>query len=183
MSEATALLPGVVLGRFHGIDDEGRLRVTFPGADRPVAARAAWMPIAPDWSACAGLRVLLALIDGEPDHPVILGLLDAPAVVSAPALGREESADRAATAATTAVGEASASGREESPTTVEAAADPNPQRHPDALFLNARRELVLQCGKARVSLRADGRIVILGGYLVSRSSGVNKIKGASVQIN
>ena len=54
---------------------------------------------------------------------------------------------------------------------------------PESLHLKSGEELILECGKAKISLRADGRIVILGGYLVSRSTGVNKIKGGSVQIN
>jgi len=51
------------------------------------------------------------------------------------------------------------------------------------LKLTGERELILQCGDASISLRADGRIVIKGGYVLSRSTGVNKVKGASVQIN
>ena len=54
---------------------------------------------------------------------------------------------------------------------------------PESLHLKSEQELILECGKAKISLRADGRIVILGGYVVSRSTGVNKIKGGSVQIN
>lgn len=49
--------------------------------------------------------------------------------------------------------------------------------------IESEDELVLECGKAKISLRADGKIVILGGHVVSRSRGVNKIKGGSVQIN
>jgi len=49
--------------------------------------------------------------------------------------------------------------------------------------VTATDELILECGKSKISLRADGRVVILGGYLLSRSSGVNKIKGGSVEIN
>ena len=49
--------------------------------------------------------------------------------------------------------------------------------------IESEEELILECGKARISLRADGKIVILGGHGVSRSRGVNKIKGGSVQIN
>ena len=48
---------------------------------------------------------------------------------------------------------------------------------PEVLRLESEKELVLECGKAKVVLRADGRVSILGGYVVSRSSGVNKIKG------
>jgi hypothetical protein len=54
---------------------------------------------------------------------------------------------------------------------------------PEVLHLRSERELVLECGKARIALRADGRITILGGYVVSRSTGVNKVQGGSVQIN
>jgi hypothetical protein len=45
------------------------------------------------------------------------------------------------------------------------------------------REIVLRCGKASITLTADGTVVVRGARVVSRSSGVNKIKGASVQIN
>lgn len=44
-------------------------------------------------------------------------------------------------------------------------------------------ELVLQCGEARITLRADGTITIRGAKVVSRARGVNKIKGGSVEIN
>jgi len=54
---------------------------------------------------------------------------------------------------------------------------------PKVLRIESEQELILECGKAKIALRADGRVVILGGYLLSRSKGVNKIKGGSVQIN
>ena len=53
----------------------------------------------------------------------------------------------------------------------------------EVLHLESEKELILECGKAKIALRADGRVVILGGYVLSRSKGVNKIKGGSVQIN
>lgn len=52
-----------------------------------------------------------------------------------------------------------------------------------AVRLDGEKELVLECGKAKVALRADGRIEIRGGYLLSRSTGPNKIRGATVDIN
>jgi len=62
--------------------------------------------------------------------------------------------------------------------------DPVPARRVEKVrHLRASEELILECGKAKISLRADGRVVILGGYLLSRASGVNKIKGGSVEIN
>ena len=54
---------------------------------------------------------------------------------------------------------------------------------PKALRIESEEELVIECGKSKISLRADGRIEIRGGHLISRSSGPNKIKGASVHIN
>lgn len=54
---------------------------------------------------------------------------------------------------------------------------------PKVLRIESEEELVLECGKAKVALRADGRVEIRGGYLLSRSTGANKIKGGSVHIN
>lgn len=54
---------------------------------------------------------------------------------------------------------------------------------PDLLKIESGRELVIECGKAKITLRADGRIEIRGGHIVSRSSGPNKVKGASVHLN
>lgn len=53
----------------------------------------------------------------------------------------------------------------------------------ERLTLSADREIVLRCGKASITLTRAGKIIIRGAYLLNRSSGVNKIKGASVQIN
>lgn len=57
------------------------------------------------------------------------------------------------------------------------------EEKPKVLRIESEQELILECGKAKIALRADGRVVILGGYVLSRSKGVNKIKGGSVQIN
>jgi Domain of unknown function (DUF6484) len=48
---------------------------------------------------------------------------------------------------------------------------------------DARDEIVLRCGQASITLRRNGRIVIRGTYVETRSRGVNRIKGGSVQIN
>ena len=51
------------------------------------------------------------------------------------------------------------------------------------LVLEASSEVVLRCGEASITLTRDGRVTIRGASLLSRSSGPNRIKGASVQIN
>jgi hypothetical protein len=51
------------------------------------------------------------------------------------------------------------------------------------MIVSAREELVLRCGKASITLTKAGKVLIKGSYLLSRSSGVNRIKGGSVQLN
>jgi hypothetical protein len=53
----------------------------------------------------------------------------------------------------------------------------------EQVTLSAKNEIVLRCGKASITLTRAGKIIIRGAYLLSRSSGVNRIKGGSVQIN
>jgi len=51
------------------------------------------------------------------------------------------------------------------------------------LLVTAKEQLVLRCGKATITLTKDGKVLIQGTYISSRSSGVNRIKGGSVQLN
>ena len=51
------------------------------------------------------------------------------------------------------------------------------------MIVSAREQLVLRCGKASITLTSAGKVLIDGGYVQSRSTGANRIKGGSVQIN
>ncbi len=53
----------------------------------------------------------------------------------------------------------------------------------EKLLLTGEKEVVLRCGKSSITLTKEGKIILRGKYLLSRSSGVNRIKGGSVQIN
>jgi hypothetical protein len=53
----------------------------------------------------------------------------------------------------------------------------------DRMVLRAEREIVLRCGDASITLRRAGKVLIKGAYILSRSTGYNKIKGAAVDIN
>jgi len=53
----------------------------------------------------------------------------------------------------------------------------------ERLIVSAREQLVLQCGKASVTLTKAGKVLIKGTYVSTYSSGANRIKGGSVQIN
>ena len=59
------------------------------------------------------------------------------------------------------------------------------RRSPDGgrIEISAEHEIVLMCGKASITLTRAGKVLIRGAYLLSRSSGVNRIRGGSVQIN
>lgn len=53
----------------------------------------------------------------------------------------------------------------------------------ERIELRADREIELSCGKASIILTRAGKVLIRGTYVLSRSSGANRIKGGSVQIN
>jgi hypothetical protein len=53
----------------------------------------------------------------------------------------------------------------------------------ERMIVSARKQLVFRCGRASITLTEDGKVLIQGTYLSSRSSGVHRIKGGSVQIN
>jgi len=53
----------------------------------------------------------------------------------------------------------------------------------ERVILSAEKEIVLRCGEASITLTRAGKILLKGTYVLSRSSGVNRIKGGSVQIN
>src|SRR5262245_24848229 len=52
----------------------------------------------------------------------------------------------------------------------------------ERLIVSAKEQLVLRCGKASITLTKAGKVLIQGAYISSRSSGVNRIKGGSVQL-
>ena len=53
----------------------------------------------------------------------------------------------------------------------------------ERIVLEASREIVLRCGAASITLTRAGKVTIQGNYVLSRSTGYNKITGAAVDIN
>jgi hypothetical protein len=53
----------------------------------------------------------------------------------------------------------------------------------ERLIVTAKNQLVVRCGKASVTLTKEGKVIIRGTFVSSQSSGVNRVKGGSVQIN
>lgn len=53
----------------------------------------------------------------------------------------------------------------------------------ERVVLRAEREIELRCGDASLVLTKAGKVLIKGEYVLTRSRGANKIKGAYVDIN
>jgi len=61
--------------------------------------------------------------------------------------------------------------------------DQNSVNIPEKLIFSAGKEIVLQSGKSSITLTKSGKVLIKGKYILSRSEGVNKIRGGSIQLN
>ncbi|GAB2882388.1 DUF6484 domain-containing protein [Uliginosibacterium flavum] len=53
----------------------------------------------------------------------------------------------------------------------------------ERMLVSAKEQIVLRCGKASITLTKAGKVLIQGAYVSSRSTGVNRVKGGSVQLN
>lgn len=49
--------------------------------------------------------------------------------------------------------------------------------------IEGKDQVTLRCGEASITLTRAGKIIFRGKYIMSRSTGVNRILGGSVQIN
>ena len=67
--------------------------------------------------------------------------------------------------------------------------DPAPARirklklRAEDIDFTAANEITLQCGKASITLRRDGKIVIKGVDVLSHASGVSRIRGGTIELN
>jgi hypothetical protein len=52
-----------------------------------------------------------------------------------------------------------------------------------SVSVTATESIVLKCGPATITLKADGTIAVRGTRVVSHASGVNRILGGSVELN
>jgi hypothetical protein len=147
--EAVSQDETIFLAAVSAVDDLGQVWIHLGApSSRPVLARTLRPVTAKD----RGRTAAVVLLQGDPEQPLVLGLVHEPETALGPLAPAEAAAPRAIVDG-------------------------------DRLVLEAAREIVLKCGQASLTLTRAGKVLIRGAYVLSRSSGVNRIKGGSVQIN
>jgi hypothetical protein len=156
--EPASMIDGVRVGKIVTLDGQGRVFVDFADNGRgPLAARytGSLKTERLREAAAEGRDVLLVFENGDPELPIIIDVMHSLLDDSAA-----------------------------SPELVlEAEKSDDVLIDGQRVTFDAREEIVLRCGKSSITLTKAGKILIRGAYLLSRSSGVNRIKGGSVQIN
>jgi hypothetical protein len=156
--EFSRQIKGPIAGRIMKTDKNGRVFVDFPGNPRePVPARltrSIKMQLKNETNIFP-LEVLLLFENNTPERPVIVDILCSD-------LG-EDNGPEAISLDREKPEEVVVDGRK--------------------ITFTAKEEILLRCGRSSITLTKAGRVIIRGAYLLNRSSGVNRIKGGSVQIN
>lgn len=153
-TEPVKRIAGVVLGVIAKLDESGHPFVEYPSNPTDRALPArSIVKVEP----CDTMRdVVLMFEEGDPERPIVMGFLQRPDTDGAGVLNHILSKDGKV---------------------VEVRVDG------ESLAITAQKEIVIRCGKASITLTRAGKVLIRGSYLLSRSSGVNRVKGGSVQIN
>jgi hypothetical protein len=147
-------LDGVVIGRLVGCSEAGDPLVDFPA--NPASAPVPARSTVTLGTGEQGREVALLFEGGNPRKPIVMGLVQRPGKRPAPVAEGLHS---------------------EAHNPVDVAVDG------ERLTFTAKKEIVLRCGKASITLTRAGKVLIRGAYVLSRSSGVNRIKGGSIQLN
>jgi hypothetical protein len=167
---AAALLPstvspaaGPVIAALEGVDESGSVFVAIAGSGVIPARVSSHLDPAEVRQAAARRAGALVLVDAAHQRPVLIGLIEErlrPVPVPLPTrLAEPERGDpKIATDAMAIV-----DGRR--------------------VVMTGRDEIVLSCGKASITLKSDGKVVVKGTRVETDAEGVNRIKGASVRIN
>jgi hypothetical protein len=150
----------VVIGTLAGFDADGAPLVGFP--ENPAGGPVAALATAGLDADAVGREVALLFAEGDPGRPLIIGVVRRPLDAVLQASEAREAAE---------------------PEPDEPESEPVARVDGERVVLSAEREIVLKCGKASITLTRAGKILIRGAHLLSRSSGANRIKGASIQLN
>jgi len=150
-----AAVPSVVRGRLLEIDPDGTLIVTADAANgQQYFCDYLWVDRAASVPLIPGCQVLFVQPQGGSERGCVLGVIGRYVKVT----GESRSTP--------------------------AQAETSPQIPRERMIeIAADEKLTLQCGESSIVLSGDGTVVIRGTRVVSRSKGINRIKGAAVQIN
>lgn len=123
-----------------------------------------------------GRQVALMFVNGELEQPIIIGLIHSPLYALL---------DNLSVASTENEVEADSVVFKSPLPAQESMIAPNETLRIDGkrVVIEGQEEITLSCGEASITLTKAGKILIRGTYLQSRSSGVNRILGGSVQVN
>lgn len=158
---------GSRLGWLTGVDAEGRLLVDFGGnPEGPLPAKQMLhlTPAMVENAVATRQSAVLLFENGDSRLPLVIGLEQGPS--STPLLD--------AILEETGTGPAP-----EAPAAPPTEALVDGQR----VVIEGKDEVVLRCGQASITLRRNGKVIIRGVYVETQASGVNRIKGGSVQVN
>jgi hypothetical protein len=150
-------IEGTRIGKIAGVDTDGRILVDFPDSGlAPVSSRlTSTVEEKLRRASPIGRDVLLVFENNDPKRPIIIDTLYSLL---------DEITDQS-----------------EDVMSVQSPEEVNVDRK--RILIDAEEEVVLRCGEASITLTHAGKIIIKGNYLLSRSSGANRIKGGSVKIN
>ena len=156
------------LAALDAVDADGRVRVSISGSRGSVFARVASHLDRAILQEALEQRtdVLVHFSGGDRSRPVIVGLV-------------EERARLVPVAPVVSAAVPDGANAAEADAGSEFVATVDGRR----VRIAGRDEIVLECGKASITLRRNGRIVVRGTHVETDSDGVNRIKGASVRIN
>lgn len=54
---------------------------------------------------------------------------------------------------------------------------------PEELIFTAQQKITLSCGKSRITLYPNGKVVIKGEYILSDAESVNRMSGGRIEVN
>jgi hypothetical protein len=172
-SETHEPIWGARMGWLVGADGTGLPLVDFEGNPAgPLVARKT-VPLQPELLQSAAARrpsVVLMFENGDPRLPLIVGLEQASSAT--PMLDAMLSEPESESAPEAEAGQA-----EQPEQPVEAHVDGK------RVVIEGADEVVLKCGQASITLRRNGKLIIKGTYVETHATGVNRIKGGSVQVN
>lgn len=162
--------PGeILIGTLVGLDEQGNALVNIPShaLKEPITALST-VSLNQQQS---GRQVALSFLNSDPEKPIIIGLIHSPLhemietfeMSVAEESVSDDKSDDSCEEVTTKIDDVYLNG--------------------ERIVLEGKKEIVLKCGEASITLTRSGKILIRGTYLLNRSSGVNRIMGGSVQVN